>query len=181
MEGIIIYKGKYGATQQYAEWLGISLHVPAVNSEHVEGGNITSCNFVILGTSVYVGKFQLRDWLKRNAGSLQNKKLYLFVVCGTPPADNDKIQLMSRMNIPEEIRNQTNIFFLPGRMEKKRLSLKDRLLIHMGAFLEKDPSMKKQMLQDFDSVKKENIIPIVNAIHSDNLRVKKSNFSRKAV
>ena len=28
MKGIIIYKGKYGATAQYAQWLGEELNFP---------------------------------------------------------------------------------------------------------------------------------------------------------
>ena len=35
MKGIIIYKSKYGATKQYADWLGELLHIPSVFLDHI--------------------------------------------------------------------------------------------------------------------------------------------------
>lgn len=164
MEGIVIYKGKYGATQQYASWLGPALHIPVVPADGIEGGNLSKYDFLVIGSSVYAGKLQIHQWLRENLAAIQGKKLFLFIVCATPPHEKDKLEPVIRKNIPEEIRNRCEVFFLHGRMIMKKLSLADRIVLRLGAMLAKTPADRKRMLQDFDAVKKENIIPMINAV-----------------
>ena len=75
MKGIIIYKGKYGATQQYAEWAGKELNLPIATPENADPGTLAGYDFVAIGTSVYIGKFVINRWLKQQADILKNKKL----------------------------------------------------------------------------------------------------------
>lgn len=37
MNAIIIYKGKYGATRQYAEWIGAALKISFVSADDYNG------------------------------------------------------------------------------------------------------------------------------------------------
>lgn len=60
MKGIIIFKGKYGATGQYAEWLGKELGLPVFTPDNYRTEDIINCDFVIIGSSVYMGKLQLK-------------------------------------------------------------------------------------------------------------------------
>jgi len=166
MKGIIVYKGKYGATRQYAGWVGSALHLPAVVADNVSADDLIKSEYVVIGSSVYIGKLQLRYWLKKNISVIQNKKLFLFIVCATPPDQKNKLETIARENIPEEIRNRCEVFFVRGRMIKKNISLPDRFLLKIGSLLVKDPGDKKNMLLDFDAVKKENIIPLINAINA---------------
>ena len=32
MEGVVIYKSKYGATEQYARWIGAALKLPIIKA-----------------------------------------------------------------------------------------------------------------------------------------------------
>ncbi len=59
-----------------------------------------------------------------------------------------------------------DIFFLPGRVGIERLSWTDRLLVKVGAMMEKDPLKKKALRSDMDGVKRENIAALVNAIRT---------------
>jgi menaquinone-dependent protoporphyrinogen IX oxidase len=165
MKGIIIWKGKYGATDQYAHTLGSILHLPVVMSENVQGKNLDGFDFIILGSSVYIGKILLQQWLKTNVAAIQHKKIFFFIVCGTPSSEKDKLATIARVNIPEEIRNRCEVYFLRGRMIRKNLSWTDRFLLKMGSMFTKDPAEKKNMLEEFDAVKSENIVPLVNAIN----------------
>ena len=36
MKGLVIYKGKYGATEQYAMWIGQELQMPVVSSDRLQ-------------------------------------------------------------------------------------------------------------------------------------------------
>lgn len=78
MKGIVIYKGKYGATKQYADWVGEELGLSVVSATEISGEQLTPYNFLILGTSVYIGKLQLTKWLKRNMLFIKGKKIFLF-------------------------------------------------------------------------------------------------------
>ena len=160
MKSVIIYKGKYGATRQYAEWLGAALHLPLKTPEELQEADIKMHDFIILGSSVYIGKLLIRDWIKLYADVLKNKKILLFVVCGN---NNQKEQeKIIKQNIPDGLLDPDHIFFLPGRLIQSKLSWKDRFMLKAGAMIVKDPEAKKFMLQDRDNVKEENITAIVS-------------------
>jgi menaquinone-dependent protoporphyrinogen IX oxidase len=160
MKSVIIYKGKYGATRQYAEWLGEALHLPLKTPEELQEADIKMHDFIIMGSSVYIGKLLIREWIKQYAGVLKNKKILLFIVCGSNnPKDREKI---IKQNIPDGLVDFSHIFFLPGRLIQSRLSWKDRFMLKVGAIMVKDPEAKKFMRQDRDNVKEENITAIVS-------------------
>ena len=162
MKGLIIYKGKYGATRQYANWVAQELNLPVIAADENEG-SISGFNLLVIGTSVYMGKLLIIPWLKQNLSALNGKKLYLFMVAGTPAEEKQKLNLYT-LGIPEEIRNQCEIYFLPGRLIKKKLSFRDRITLSMAAKLTKDPASKKIMMDDYNNVRIENIAGLVNAV-----------------
>ena len=48
MKSIVIYKGKYGATARYAEWLGNTLQIPVVDAENIARENLAAFDCVIM-------------------------------------------------------------------------------------------------------------------------------------
>lgn len=166
MKGIIVYKGKYGATSQYAQWLGTTFQVPVIETDDMTADNITRYDYVIVGSSVYVGRLQVREWVRRYECLLQAKKVYFFIVCATPANEKEKIEEIVRNNVPEGLRTEENIYVLRGRMIMKNLSWWDKLILKLGAMLQKDPGARKQMLQDFDEVKQENLLPLIKGIQA---------------
>jgi Flavodoxin len=164
MKGIVIYKGKYGATRQYADWIATACQLPFFTPEDITPQELDKYELVIAGASVYAGRWMMRKWLVKNAALLKNKKLVLFIVCGTPSTDKESLDYMIRMNIPAHMRNTVPVYFLHGRLVVKQLSWGDRTALRLGAALTKDPVKKKEMLQDFDDVKKEHLQPLLQAI-----------------
>ncbi len=164
MKGIIVYKGRYGATQQYAQWLGEELNFPFMAAEDATKETLKDYDLVVIGTSVYIGKLQISHWLKENRAALIHKKLYLFQVAGTPPEQKEKLDPYIRNGVPEEIRNQCEIHFLPGRLNIQKLSWMDRFMLKMGAKMVKDPAAKKGMLTDYNHVAKEHLAPLINSV-----------------
>ncbi len=165
MKGIIIYKGKYGSTKQYAEWLSVDLNIPVLNSANAGKEQLGDCDFIVLGTSVYVGRLLIKDWLKQNLPALQGKKLFLFVVCGTPEEKKQKLQRYIELNVPAEIRNSCDVYFLPGKMIMKNLSGFDRFMMKAGALFAKGAVAKKEMRMEYDDVKKEHLNQLLAALH----------------
>ena len=161
MKGLIVYKGRYSATRQYAKWLSEELRLPAYVSDIANEDDVDNADFVIIGSSVYIGKLQIKKWLLRNAKALSGKKLFFFMVCGTPSDKKEQLQSYIDAAVPLEIRDRVKVFVLPGRMIYKKLSTKDKFMLRMGAMLSRDAKVKKEMLTDYDAVKKENIEPLL--------------------
>ncbi len=164
MKGIVIYKGKYGATEQYAKWLGQMLSLPVVAGDDINDNQIKEYDFLLIGSSVYIGKLQIRKWLKHNISFISNKKVFFFQVAATPPEEKEKRQAYNQVSIPEELRNKFEFYFLPGRLSMQKLSWVDRFMLKMGARLTKDPKAKKGMLTDYDEVTKDKIFGICAAV-----------------
>ena len=155
MKGIIIYKGKYGATRQYAAWLRDELGLQLVQADHCKSYHIELSDIIVIGTSIYVGKMQVSKWLKKNLDILKKKKVFLFVVCGTAMDETQKLESYLDASMPAELRHHCSTYFLPGRLVYKKLSSWDKFMLRMGAMLSKDPVVKEKMMTDYDSVKKE--------------------------
>lgn len=164
MNGIIVYKGKYGATRQYAQWLGHQLNLPVYTTDELQKKEISLCDFMIIGTSVYIGKLQISQWLRSNLDLIRGKKIFFFQVAGTPPEEKEKLEAYIRSGVPAEIRQDCEFFYYTGKMAIRELSWTDRFMLKMGARLTKDPAAKKAMLTDYNQVKQENISSLVNAV-----------------
>lgn len=164
MNGIIVYKGKYGATRQYAQWLGHQLNLPVYTPAEIQKKEISLCDFMIIGTSVYIGKLQISQWLRSNLDLIRGKKIFFFQVAGTPPEEKEKLETYMRSGVPPEIRQDCEFFYYPGKMAIQELSWIDRFMLKMGARLTKDPAAKKAMLTDYNQVKQENISSLVTTV-----------------
>ena len=164
MKGIIIYKGKYGATRQYAEWLSGELNLPVAVSDDISREKLDNYDFLVLGCSVYVGKMLLKAWLKKIIAAIHGKKLFFFLVSGTSSDKREILEGYLQANIPAEIRNRLEVYFLQGRVLMKNLSWFDRLILKMGTALAKGEEAKKEMQLEYDEVKKENTFSLVNAV-----------------
>ena len=67
MNGIVVYKSRYGATKQYAEWIAEALNIPAKTIDEVSTARLAACDYVIAWSSFYIGKIQMKDWLAENS------------------------------------------------------------------------------------------------------------------
>ncbi|HET9746874.1 MAG TPA: flavodoxin domain-containing protein [Chitinophagaceae bacterium] len=164
MKGLVIYKGRYGATKQYAAWIGNELGLPVASADRFPKDQLKEYDYFIIGSSVYIGKLEIRKWLKNNFNILINKKNFLFQVAASPVTEMEKRDSYNAAGIPVAILNKAKIFFLPGRMIMRNLSWFDRFMLRMGARLTKDPAERTRMLTDFNDVKKEHLLPLINAI-----------------
>ena len=162
MKGLVIYKGRYGATKQYAMWIGEELGLPVASADRFPVDELPKYDYLIIGSSVYIGKLEIRKWLKKNFTILIDKKNFLFQVAASPVADKEKRESYNVQSVPSPIRIKA--FFLPGRMIMRNLSRFDRFMLKMGARLTKNPAEKTRMLTDFNDVKKEHILPLLDAV-----------------
>jgi len=163
MKGLIIYKGKYGATKQYAEWLSEDTSFPCVSVESLNTSGIKDFDTIIIGTSVYIGKLQISKWLRQNWNSIKDKKVFLFLVAGTPPDQTEKLNGYIREGIPKEIANKIDVSFLPGKLIMEELGRWDRFLLKMGSKIETKDGAPK-ILVNYNHVKRENLKPLLKKL-----------------
>jgi len=166
MKGLVIYKGKYGATKQYAMWIGQELQLSVASADRFPVDELSKYDYFILGSSVYIGKLEIKDWLKKNFDLLQDKKILFFQVAASPPEQIEKRESYNKASLPLSILEKIQFYYLPGRMIMRNLSAWDKFMLKMGARLTKDPVEKKKMLTDFNDVKKENTDPLVKAVRN---------------
>ena len=166
MKGIVIYQGKYGATRQYALWLGQSLELPVIAAGTVKKESLLEYDFFLIGTSVYIGTLQIKKWLKANLDILQGKKIFFFQVAGSPPADTVRRESYNRNGIPQQLAANCTCFFLPGRTIISKLSWQDRFMLRMGARLTKDKVERQNMLTEHDDVKQEHLTEMIEAVQA---------------
>lgn len=163
MKGLVIYKGKYGASKQYAMWIGQELRLPVASADRFPVDELAKYDYFILGSSVYIGKLEIRRWLKNNFTLLRSKKIFFFQVAASPTEEIEKRESYNKASLPPYILKDIQFYYLPGRMIMRNLSRWDRFMLKMGARLTKDPVEKKRMLTNFDHVKKENVLPLIQA------------------
>ena len=166
MKGLVIYKGKYGTTKQYAMWIGQELQLSVASADRFPIDELPKYDYFILGSSVYMGQLEIKTWMKRNFKILQNKKIFFFQVAGSPPEQIEKRESYNKASLSADILKKIQFYYLPGRMIMRNLSAWDRFMLKMGARLTKDPVEKEKMLTDFNDVKKENIAPLVKSVRN---------------
>ncbi len=166
MKGVIVYKSKYGATTQYSNWLADELGLPLVKAEEFDSKSLSDFDFVILASSIYIGKWLLRDWVKQNADVLKSKKLFFVMVCGTPSSDFKEQERLANTNIPSSLAKNSNVMFLRGRVVIKKLSLMDKLALRFASSMVNDPLKKKEMTEGYDEVSRANMVDIIKKVRA---------------
>lgn len=161
MKGIVIYRGKYGATAQYASWLAEALYLPLLDADRQFIDKLENYDYVVIGSPVYLGKLLIRDWLRQNEAILIKNKVFLFVVSASATDDHLKQAMVLHENVPLSLLPDMETFFLPGRVIINKLSWLDKLIVKLGAFMEHDKAKKELMLRGFDGVKREHINPLI--------------------
>jgi menaquinone-dependent protoporphyrinogen IX oxidase len=166
MKGVVIYKGKYGSTKQYAGWIAEATGAEMLPPETLRRSMMDELQFIVVCSAVYMGKLLLKKWIKKNYQIFRDKKLFLVIVCATPSSEENKRKKILQDNIPDNLRGGLDVHFLPGRLIIERLSWKDRMFLRIGTWLEKDPIKKLAMKNNIDGVRKENVFDIIRKIES---------------
>jgi len=95
--------------------------------------------------------------------AVKGKKVVLFTTSGTPP-EHPNIRKIYQRSLPEGSWKDIKYFPLHGRMVKNDLSFIDKFLVAIGQIMEKDESIAKRMREDYDEVKQENLLPLLDYV-----------------
>lgn len=163
MNGFIIYRSRYGATRQYAAWLSAELKIPAIPQEQVTPEIIADAGFLILGSSIYIGKLLMRKWLKQHAAQLEKKRLFIFLVTATKKDKREKLASYVQQNIPACFEDNCRYYFFPGKIIYDQLSPVDKFKVRAGKWIAK--LRNKQLdISDFNDVSPSHISGLLNDV-----------------
>jgi menaquinone-dependent protoporphyrinogen IX oxidase len=139
MKGIILYKSKYGATKQYAEWIAERTGFPCVRTEDADIRTVSEYDTVILGGGVYASGIAGLSFLKKNIGQLKGKKILVFC-CGASPYEQEAFEAAVRHNMKDELAG-IPCFYCRGAWDMEKMTVMDRGLCRMlqKAVAKKDP------------------------------------------
>jgi len=160
---LIVYQSKYGSTKQYAEWIHREVPSQMADIEKCNALEFTKYDVIVIGSYIRAGRIVIAPRVIETWDAIKKKKVVLFTTSGTPP-EHPNIVKIYNTNLPREIRKEIKYFPLRGRMLHKDLSSYDESLVAVGRMMEKDETLKKFMSEDFDDVKRENILPILEYI-----------------
>ncbi len=159
MKTLIIYKSKYGSTEQYAKWLHEDIEdSEIVNIKDAKGINLDNFENIIIGSLIYIGKIQAIKFLIENWDILKRKNTYIFTV-GMAPNDSIDSTLIYE-TIPEYIREKVKYLKIRGIINKSKLNFIDKLILRM---IQKS---KPELNPDTEKLDRNNLKPILTYLKS---------------
>ena len=147
MKLLVLYKTKYGSTEQYAKWIAEEVNADLSDVESFNANSLDDYDTIIIGSPTYMGQIKMKDFLEQNWEILKNKNIYLFNV-GMFPWEHPDSKKSFEM-IPEYIRDKIGFSKLPGRLDTNKLKISEKLIV------------KITKAKPEDNVSRDNIAPIV--------------------
>ena len=170
MQGIILYKSKYGATKKYAEWLQETLSFDCADIREFNTKQLIDYNTVILCGGIYASGIACMPFLKKNYKLLSAKRLAILCV-GASPYDENAFTAIKEHNLKNEYKD-IPLFYGRGMWKQSEMKFIDRTLCNMlqKVVAKKEPSTyepwEKALLcavgQNCDWTDKSYIKPIVD-------------------
>lgn len=161
MSGAIFYDSKYGATRDYARWIGEATGLPLFEVSDPKA-DPDAFDVVVLGSPVYFYKAMLGPWIEMHLKCLTSRPVILFTVSGAPKGP--KLDGWLADSLPKAFLDHAQHFALRGRIDRQKLSWVDRLLLNWDARRNPDPEEARQEREGFDAVDKRAIDPVVKAV-----------------
>jgi menaquinone-dependent protoporphyrinogen IX oxidase len=161
MNGVIIYSGQYGSTDQYSRWISEDTGLPVFRIDD-PGADPSTYDFVVLGSSVMYYRASIRGWVKANWPDLQARPLVLFTVSGAPAGA--QLDGWIAKSFPQEVLARMEHVPLRGRLNYDDVSWWLRLLLRMEAMTNRDPQARREAMHGFDYMDRSAIEPIVRLI-----------------
>ena len=157
-KGGILYMGKYGATRQYAAWIGEATGLPVIDLSEAQP-DLSQFDFLILGSAVYIGRLFMEQWLRKNWPVIKERPALLFSVSGSPPGHPD-LELTLEASLTPEMRSGLEYVPLRGRLDLRKLPWWLRLMLPMVGRLQADPETRDRLMHEFDTMDIDRIKPV---------------------
>ena len=131
MNAIVVFQSKYGSTEKYSQWIAEALHCSAKKLEDIQPGELAGYDTLLYGGGLYAGSINgLKKFLKL-LGSAEGKRLGLFMVGMTDPAQKEVYEEAAARNIPGAWKACFAVFALRGDHRYSKMSGPHKLMMRM--------------------------------------------------
>ena len=161
MNGAIFFSGKYGSTEQYANWIGAATGLPVFDIKDTRS-DPSKYDFLILGSSILYFKLSNRKWVKENLDTLKGNSKILFSVSGAGPSH--KLNRWVANSLPKELLSKMEHVALRGKLDHSKVSWWIKLVLWIGSLFNPSPKASKDERYGFDYMEKSSIEPIVRLV-----------------
>lgn len=128
-KGIILYQSKYGATYKYVRWLQEMTGFDCVETPKAALEQVLQYETVVLCGGIYASGIAGLSFLKKNIGSLMDKKTAILCV-GASPYDEDALAAIRQHNLTGDLQ-EIPLFYGRGAWDESRMKFLDRTLCKM--------------------------------------------------
>jgi len=149
---LILYRTKYGSTEQYAKWIAEEVRADLVKIQDFNAARFDQYSAIIIGSPTYMGKIQIKDFLEKNWNVLKTKPVFLFNT-GLFPGESPESKKSFEM-IPAHIRDHIDYIKLPGKIDMKKLKFTEKMIARMIKTDIQDKISKDQIVPILDWVNK---------------------------
>lgn len=76
----VIYAGKYGTTEKYANWIAEETGAAVFDVNKCKAADLTAYDTLVFGGAIHAGRILSIDFLKKNLHVLSEKKIFAYAV-----------------------------------------------------------------------------------------------------
>ena len=125
---VVIYKGKYGATEQYAKWIAEELQCDMVDADQFLRRDFEKYDNIIYGGALQAGGIKGFDLIKKNRMKLLTKKVVIFAVGLNTDNKDNRIQVREINFDKMELAGMT-LYYCKGAFDPARVKGMDKAII----------------------------------------------------
>lgn len=128
---VVVYSTKNGSTERYAQWIAEDCGADLRRAGETKVEELLSYETVIYGGCVYQGTLRGADLIKKNLNVLQGKKLVVFAVGLTHPADDDTFAQVLSQNFTPAQQEGIRFFHFPGALDYAKMTFPQKYLMKL--------------------------------------------------
>ena len=125
---VVIYKSKYGATEQYARWIAEELKCDLIRAEDFKKRDFERYDNIIFGGGLQAGGIKGFELIRKNRRILQQKKVVVFVV-GLSVDDKDNRMQVRDINLDKPELRSLTLFYCKGSFNPEAVTGIDKGII----------------------------------------------------
>lgn len=170
---VVVYRSGSGFTKAYAQWIAEDLKCDLKEGKGVEASDLLKYDTIICGGGLYEGRIKGFKLIKKNLALFEGKKLIVFTV-GASPVRSETTEELRNKNLPGELQERIQFFYLRGGFDYSRLTPFNKFLMSLMKIKlksAKNPTAdEKGLLASYshplDFTNKKYIQPIIESVRS---------------
>ncbi len=159
---IVIYKSKYGATKQYAQWIGQELGCTVASLDQISKAELNNYDNIIYGGGVQAGGIKgfdtFRKWIRKYLWFVEKpeKNIVIFAVGINLQTAETRKQLRD-INFGKKWLRSITCYFLPGAYNPDVVTGSDKMIMNV---------VKKMLIGKRENEKTKEDIDLLDAIEN---------------